>query len=278
LLPECSQYSVTECGCNSHCDSFPVVGGWLPVKMQPENCFASEELVLAAKDGNFIRLRAALSAGADVKAQVTLRPKEVCMEVAPSKLCKGEGGSVTALMAAAGGGHLRCVTALLEARAGVNALDEAGRRALHYAVASGNYEVGSALVCAGADRTASDVNGQTALDYTPSTCNGDEVERWGALLALPETFSKPVVFAWEPISQPDRAGKSKKIHTERKPMRNVLDGASAVPGETEHIANLLHAWQQEERCGAQFGPFSDTGTIYLKVDPCMSEGPQAPSQ
>ena len=67
--------------------------------------------------------------------------------------------SVTALMAAANGGHLVCVQALCKSNADVRAKDRLGRTAAHYAAASGHVEV-IVILCGeyGASASAKDVN------------------------------------------------------------------------------------------------------------------------
>jgi len=69
------------------------------------------------------------------------------------------------LRAASSWGHLRCVEALLSARADPDATDERGRSALHAAAAWGCEKVASALVAAGAD---------TASAYSIALANGHE--------------------------------------------------------------------------------------------------------
>jgi len=155
------------------------------VEQFPHPDLINKDLVRAAHEGDHFRVKVALLSGADVHSTVTIprgvRKTGTQPEEGYSLLCQPE-EQLTALMQAAKGGHLKCVAALLEALASVNSADEKGRGALHFAACSGNYEVGSALVCAGAVRSKADTGGLLALNYIPRTINAFEVGRWEALL------------------------------------------------------------------------------------------------
>lgn len=68
----------------------------------------------------------------------------------------------TALMAAAGGGHLESVVLLLRNHATVNDKDKIGKTALSWAARSGQYEIVKLLIDNGADKSIKDNYGTTA--------------------------------------------------------------------------------------------------------------------
>jgi uncharacterized protein len=103
-----------------------------------------DNLINAADKGDLARVKALLSAKADVNA-------------------KRVDGGVTALMAASANGHLEVVRALLAANADVNAKQTGGGTALMLASANGHLEVVQALLAAKADVNAKQDIGATAL-------------------------------------------------------------------------------------------------------------------
>mmetsp|Transcript_110156 Transcript_110156/g.191014 ORF Transcript_110156/g.191014 Transcript_110156/m.191014 type:complete len:231 (-) Transcript_110156:58-750(-) len=143
----------------------------------------SQELLLASRIGDPVRTRIAILSGADVDVRVPfVDPRNPPADnFLGATFCARPAGP-TALMHAAKGGHLKCVVALLQARASVNAELEDGRRPLHFAASSGNYEVGSALICARADISALDGHGLSALDHLPGESPPFLMSRWQAML------------------------------------------------------------------------------------------------
>ena len=97
---------------------------------------ASQALLEAAHNGQLLRLRVALNAGADPNT------RQRC------------GARWTACMAAARGGHRDCVGALVVAGANVNSIAGGGATAMHLAAAHGRSETVVALLRAGGDPEA----------------------------------------------------------------------------------------------------------------------------
>jgi len=134
----------------------------------------SQQLLSAARDGDHISVKVCLGQGADVDARQPL--KLLTMDRFEQGDPVRQRG-FTPLMYAAQGGSLKCVSALLEARATVNAHDEDGTTSLHLAAASGELGIFLALIEAGADHTAVDDEGQGPIDYVATEVKSDPIER-----------------------------------------------------------------------------------------------------
>merc|ERR1712224_553827 len=93
-------------------------------------------------------------------------------------------GGMTPLMHAAKGSHLKCVTALLTARAMVNAEDEDAMRPLHFAAQSGDFDIATAIINAGAQCDVVDDTGRSVLEHLPDEVSKQpyELKRWRKLL------------------------------------------------------------------------------------------------
>ena len=104
----------------------------------------SSELLLAARNGNVVRVIQSLDLGADVNAQ-------------------SENNGYTPLIWASSRGHTETVRLLLEAGADVNLTANDGQTALMRAADYGHAEVVELLLKSGADVNAQNENGITAM-------------------------------------------------------------------------------------------------------------------
>ena len=113
----------------------------------------NEDLLEAARGGDIEKVRASLSAGADVNYEMP-------------------GPGVTAIFLAAQAGHIEVVKLLIKMKADVNAMEKIdGRTVLIIASQDGRPEVVETLIKAGAKINMKDYNGHTALgmaEYTAS--------------------------------------------------------------------------------------------------------------
>eukprot|EP00932_Pfiesteria_piscicida_P001720 SRR837773.11668.p1 GENE.SRR837773.11668~~SRR837773.11668.p1 ORF type:complete len:217 (-),score=15.30 SRR837773.11668:60-671(-) len=140
------------------------------------------KLLRGAKDGDAALVRFALDVGANTET------RQVCTSVidTPSDLADVRQAAVgwTPLMFAARGGHLTCVMALLDARASVEAEDEEGCTALHFAAVKGDLDVFKALVLGRGDGLVHDRRGRLPLECLPDAVllRPDEVRMWDAVM------------------------------------------------------------------------------------------------
>lgn len=164
----------------------------------------NKELLESCRVGDGLRTKVAILSGADVESRGPLKlpgnlelgqPQErgQCLDMSQ---CLPARRGVTPLMLAAQGGHLKCVIELLQYRAEVNSRADGGKCPMHFAAASGNYDVGSALLCARAEVSAHDSTGLHALDYLPKGVDnlfgqvgGDS--KWQAMLAAANQNTRP---------------------------------------------------------------------------------------
>jgi hypothetical protein len=117
----------------------------------------SAELLLAARNGNIVRVIASLNLEADVDTQ-------------------SESNGYTPLTWASSRGHTEVVRLLLEAGADVNVTANDGQTALMRAADYGHVEVLQLLLAAGADVNVKSVNGITALRFATLKGNNRIVE------------------------------------------------------------------------------------------------------
>jgi len=139
----------------------------------------NHELLQYARQGNFRGVNDALEKGAWTE---TRRP----LVMKPQKPDAGKKGGddpamigMTPIMFAAQKGSTDCVLRLLHARAEVNAVEEDGWSALHFAAKEGNYEVCKALLDAKADPQMKNID-----DHQPLDVAEEDVDFKRKLLAL----------------------------------------------------------------------------------------------
>jgi ankyrin repeat protein len=151
-------------------------------------------LMYASSHGNFAAVTLLLARGANVNA-VSAPPGAV-----PGSHVKNgiiQIGRLTPLLvAAANGGPVEVVNALIAAGADVNARDARGLTVLMTAVATdhGDPAIVRTLVAKKADLTATDVNGETALDWARKAGNTPDaaiLKRAGAPAAKPAAIALP---------------------------------------------------------------------------------------
>mmetsp|Transcript_2423 Transcript_2423/g.4898 ORF Transcript_2423/g.4898 Transcript_2423/m.4898 type:complete len:248 (-) Transcript_2423:146-889(-) len=106
---------------------------------------SGKDLRVAARDGNYSRIKDLVRAGADVNQQ-------------------GGSHKHTALHYASRFGHLECMEALLKVKADPNISNIDGRTALHWAAANGTAAACDLLVRAGAKPGARNKDGMTSLE------------------------------------------------------------------------------------------------------------------
>lgn len=137
-----------------------------------------DELMLAAKTGDYRTVQMHVAKGTDVNCRQPL--KLVARVYKGSEPVRNVGYSP--LMYAAQNGHLRTVQALIEGKADVNAMDEDGVTPLHLAAASGELDVFTALLSAGAHCSLVDTDGNGVLDYLPQDVVKDKLalSQWEA--------------------------------------------------------------------------------------------------
>jgi len=138
---------------------------------------ADSQLLQAACDGDKVNLLIALHSGAGVDSR--RKPDVQCGHI---RLERQSSEGLTPLMFAAKGGHSKCVTTLLQARALVNALDDDNRSALHYAAEGNHYNIAVELIRAGADRLGADSAGHLPHECTPRSGSLLDARRWNMLL------------------------------------------------------------------------------------------------
>mmetsp|Transcript_74654 Transcript_74654/g.206758 ORF Transcript_74654/g.206758 Transcript_74654/m.206758 type:complete len:198 (+) Transcript_74654:43-636(+) len=148
---------------------------------------SNAKLLRGARDGDPGAVRQALDVGANTETRQPLRGalgSPTAGEDTP-RLPGRVATGLTPLMHAARGGHLTCVMALLDARAAVDAEDEEGLTALHYAAAAGDLDVFKALVLSCGDGLLYDRRGRLPLDLLPEAIvsqHPGEVRRWEAVM------------------------------------------------------------------------------------------------
>jgi len=149
----------------------------------PAPCVLNQQLLHAASDGDHMGVQVAIQSGAflDTRRPIAMGSDHVEWEgVAVEFRQQG----LTPLMRAAKGGYLKCVVALLEARASVGSADEDGMQALHFAAASGDLDVGKTLIQYGGDCSARDDWGRGVIEHLPEEVRKSTGARgaWQALL------------------------------------------------------------------------------------------------
>jgi len=143
----------------------------------------NQRLLVAAQNGNVTALKGLLDQGANKE---TRRPVAIARHadyVDENGFKRPSQVGMTPLMHAAHCGHAGCVEELVKCRANVNAEEEDGLRPIHFAAASGNYDVALTLARAGAYRKALDANGRSALSYLPDDLSAP-YKKWKDLLSL----------------------------------------------------------------------------------------------
>mmetsp|Transcript_8637 Transcript_8637/g.16346 ORF Transcript_8637/g.16346 Transcript_8637/m.16346 type:complete len:212 (-) Transcript_8637:130-765(-) len=169
--------------------------GGEPVQL-PAACMLNARLLRGAQDGDPVVVREALDAGAFTETRQPMRIRPGSHGGSDGNHGRGDGtrsrtmAGLTPLMHAAGGGHLSCVIALLEARARVDAEDEDGATPLHFAAASGDIDVFKAMLLAGADGSVQDSDERRVLEYLPEDIQLDSTKfpKWEAALRDELTF------------------------------------------------------------------------------------------
>jgi hypothetical protein len=165
----------------------------------------NQELLKAARDGDVMMVRVAVHRGAylETRRPIAIGLSDHQNDDVPVRKKKIPG--MTPLMHASKGSHLKCVTALLQAKANVNAEDEDGMRPLHFAALSGDYDIGAALLAAGADSQGVDDCGKDALNYLNEEVRkqDSELQRWQNLLQVPckigdQVESLTTIPEWKP--------------------------------------------------------------------------------
>eukprot|EP00808_Paulinella_micropora_P006456 g79812.t1 len=158
-----------------------VPNGWVdPPGMPtiPNKVISGQELVKAAKDGQFERVQELLAQGASVESKdwdgdTALhnagwkghRAVAAALLAAGANVhASGSNGS-TALHRASANGQTATAEVLLAAGAVVNATDNNGSTSLHRAGANGQVTMAELLLAAGADLNATNKHGYTALHY-----------------------------------------------------------------------------------------------------------------
>lgn len=145
----------------------------------------SQRLLRAAGDGDHTMIKKLLVMGADVNCKVPLTI------TTSRRTLYGHEGIVTPrgftpLMYAAQDGNLRCVDLLVAAGALVNIFDEENTTPLHLGVSSESMAVCIALLVAGADHQAKDLQGRGVLDYLPRELSNDakQLKTWTSLMEV----------------------------------------------------------------------------------------------
>jgi len=171
--------------------------------------FLNVQLIAAARDGQADLVREAIKGGANVE---TRQPMRIVAGAAPppglmgTKVAKSNGP--TPLMLAAKSGSVVCVTALLNARAKIQAKDEDGMKAVHWAALSGELSAVQTLVCARANPLDKDNDKLGILDHMPAEVRRDpmELRRWRALIDACQAAEPPPEMAPERGDDDDASG------------------------------------------------------------------------
>ncbi len=129
----------------------------------------NDDLLEAARQGDTVKIEAALKAGANVNYKM-------------------QGPGVTALFLAANGGHVEAVKLLISKKADVNAKENMdGRTVLIIASQKGFPEVVELLIKARANINMKDNNGHTPLgmaEFTAGNSDGEELARLKKVITI----------------------------------------------------------------------------------------------
>jgi len=138
----------------------------------------NQSLLRAARDGDAEGVRNALARGAflETRRPFVVRPKG---SGRPDKDDLPDAKGLTPLMHAAQQGHAEVVRILLENGALVNAFEEDGCRAVHFAADAEALDCFELLLEAGADPDVRDVDGKTFLEHLSSA---EDRKAWMAAL------------------------------------------------------------------------------------------------
>eukprot|EP00747_Dinoflagellata_sp_TGD_P162316 gnl/TRDRNA2_/TRDRNA2_179777_c0_seq1.p1 gnl/TRDRNA2_/TRDRNA2_179777_c0~~gnl/TRDRNA2_/TRDRNA2_179777_c0_seq1.p1 ORF type:complete len:255 (-),score=61.49 gnl/TRDRNA2_/TRDRNA2_179777_c0_seq1:9-773(-) len=203
-----------------------------------EVAMANLHLLRSAADGDLNGVNEAIKIGADLETRrpLIMRPedkhtdlqgkgadeeKEETVYLADEGVFYTQGlnpedeerlPGLTALMRAAKEGHPKIVSLLLTAKASVNAKDEDGMQAIHFAAAAGCMDSCKALIGKGASAVLKDDNGRSAFECLPRDCTITRAERqlWEKVL-VKET----------PAKEAEAAGANSKAAAGGK--QNVID-------------------------------------------------------
>jgi len=176
------------CGCGKQPPPGVQAGG---VRLSSE-VVNNAKLLRGAREGDAVLLRQALDVGANTEVRQSLRAgpgslshitnssREPDTPRLPERCAPG----LTPLMHAARGGHLTCVMALLDARAAVDAADEDGRTALHFAAMAGDIDCFKGLVLSAGTGLVRDRFSKLPLEHLPEDLRRkpNEYRRWEAVM------------------------------------------------------------------------------------------------
>eukprot|EP00927_Polykrikos_kofoidii_P079444 TRINITY_DN76226_c0_g1_i1.p1 TRINITY_DN76226_c0_g1~~TRINITY_DN76226_c0_g1_i1.p1 ORF type:complete len:218 (-),score=41.86 TRINITY_DN76226_c0_g1_i1:75-728(-) len=142
----------------------------------------NHKLLSASRDGDHQLIIEALCSGAYVE---TRRPFRMLAESVTDPSSENVTLlGLTPLMYACKSGNIKCVQALIDARAMVNAVDEDGMTPLHFAAESADYEAFKTVLLAGGNPNIIDVSTATPLECLPFEIIEDRkaAEEWRTLV------------------------------------------------------------------------------------------------
>mmetsp|Transcript_100490 Transcript_100490/g.181342 ORF Transcript_100490/g.181342 Transcript_100490/m.181342 type:complete len:233 (-) Transcript_100490:196-894(-) len=144
----------------------------------------NHELLQYSRQGNFRGVSEALDKGAwtETRRPLVMKPqkpdaggkKNKGGSAPPGKDDEATNVGMTPIMFSSQKGAADCVQRLLAAKAEVNAVEEDGWSALHFAAKEGHYHVCQLLLEGGADPTMLNIDDQSALDVADKDCNFEQ--------------------------------------------------------------------------------------------------------
>eukprot|EP00929_Paragymnodinium_shiwhaense_P015542 TRINITY_DN12364_c0_g1_i2.p1 TRINITY_DN12364_c0_g1~~TRINITY_DN12364_c0_g1_i2.p1 ORF type:complete len:206 (-),score=15.16 TRINITY_DN12364_c0_g1_i2:255-872(-) len=152
------------------------------------------KLLRASAEGNLRVMEEALNSGADINIRQTLVMRQA-NERHKSDVHSLEAG-LTPLMRAALEGQSKAITLLVQRGANMNAEDEDGMTALHFAAAAACQDSCKALLNARASPLAVDRQGLSAYGHVPLECLYSKQERqsWQYLLSTDSAEDEQALF------------------------------------------------------------------------------------
>eukprot|EP00747_Dinoflagellata_sp_TGD_P168969 gnl/TRDRNA2_/TRDRNA2_196686_c0_seq1.p1 gnl/TRDRNA2_/TRDRNA2_196686_c0~~gnl/TRDRNA2_/TRDRNA2_196686_c0_seq1.p1 ORF type:complete len:348 (-),score=67.37 gnl/TRDRNA2_/TRDRNA2_196686_c0_seq1:81-1124(-) len=214
-VAECTAANRAVAGCESAGKDCHKVVAYATSSELPHPNMVNQQLLRAAHEGDLVLLKIALAEGAFLETRRPLAIIRIDYANRNQQSRRTHKEGLTPLMHASKGGYLKCVRALLDAKANLQAEDEDGMTPIHFAAQSGDISVCRLLVERGASPNTPDQNGMLPIDHVSE----EELSKTDEATGL---RGWQQVFSPKEKSQPGQAAEGAEVVTPQRHEKGVV--------------------------------------------------------